>query len=144
MGGLGYAGALGARGLLFLGLGLGHALECAGLGLTNGASFAALRHVGGDALGKTLRRRTRRAHLAATATQADANTAAKTSCGMTTTRLERIHHRGELKEHRAGKGHDDSQDNHLAHRQVGNRQQLRESDNAHQDAGDHKHKEHHT
>ena len=82
MGGLGYAGALGARGLLFLGLDLGHALECAGLGLASGAIFAALRHVGGDALGKTLRRRTRRAHLAATATQVVAHTASKTSCGI--------------------------------------------------------------
>ena len=144
MGGLGHARALGSGTLLFLGLGLGHALECAGLGLASGAIFAALRHVGGNALGKTFGRRARRAHLAATAAQADAHTAAKTSCGMTTTRLERIDHRGELKEHRAGKDHDDSQDNHLAHRQVGNRKQLRESDNAHQDAGDYKHKEHHT
>ena len=47
MGGLGHARALGSGTLLFLGLGLGHALECAGLGLTNGASFAALRHVEG-------------------------------------------------------------------------------------------------
>ena len=46
MGGLGHARALGSGTLPFLGLGLGHALECAGLGLTNGASFAALRHVG--------------------------------------------------------------------------------------------------
>ena len=144
MGGLGHARALGSGTLLFLGLGLRHALECTGLGLADSARLTALRHIGGNALGKTLRRRTRRAHLTATATQADAHTAAKTSCGMTTTRLKRIHHRGELKEHRAGKGHDDSQDNHLTHRQVGNRQQLRESDNARQDADDYKHKERHT
>ena len=63
---------------------------------------------------------------------------------MTATRLERIHHRGELKEHRAGNANDTRQDNHLAHRQVGNGQQLREPDNTRQNAGDDKHEEHHT
>ena len=63
---------------------------------------------------------------------------------MATTRLKRIHHRGELKEHRAGKDDDRQQDNGLAHRQVRDGQQLRESDNTRQDADDDKHKKHHT
>ena len=62
---------------------------------------------------------------------------------MATTRLKRIHHRGELKEHRAGKDDDRQQDNGLARRKISDGQQLRESDNTRQDADDDKYKEHH-
>ena len=58
--------------------------------------------------------------------------------------LDKALHIVEKLEHRAGKDDDRQQDNGLAHRQVGDGQQLRESDNAHQDAGDYKHKEHHS
>ena len=121
MGGLGHTRALGS-GTSFFGLGLGHALSARPRPRERcdlrGAAPCRRRSAW-----QTLRPSNPSSSPCRHRDPADAHPATKNSCGMTTTRLERIHHRGELKEHRAGKDHDDSQDNHLAHRQVSNRQQ---------------------